>query len=132
MGKKLSKPYSLLISKGKVFKGESQTIPDQAMEVRDILSRYTSGQSLSVNANVPIYGEDNLLYDVRRKSNIDLAEDRHANERYLDELNKKGHEYKSESFRLQKMARDKVQNGQGRQNLGQQTQTVHTEPPAQS
>jgi len=57
--------------------GQSQTIPDQALSVRDILHRYTTGQSLSVNNNTPVYLENVPLYDTRRKTNIDIARDRH-------------------------------------------------------
>jgi hypothetical protein len=57
--------------------GESKTIPDQALSVRDILHRYTTGQSLSVNNNTPVYLENVPLYDTRRKSNIDIARDRY-------------------------------------------------------
>jgi hypothetical protein len=49
----------------------SETIPDQAMSVRELLSRYASGQPLG-GAKEPIYeGEDGDGIDPRR---LDLAE----------------------------------------------------------
>lgn len=49
----------------------SQTIPDQALSVRDLLSRYASGQPLG-GGKEPIYeGEDGDGIDPRR---LDLAE----------------------------------------------------------
>jgi len=66
--------------------GESKTIPDQAMSVREILHRYTTGQVLSVNNNTPMYAEDVPLYDTRRKHNIDLAVDRHNLEQEIQQI----------------------------------------------
>lgn len=60
--------------------GESKTIPGQSMQVREILTRYTSGQSLDVTSHTPVYLTDVELYDTRRKHNIDIAVDRLANE----------------------------------------------------
>lgn len=70
--------------------GESQTVPGQALSVREILHRYTTGQSLSVNNNTPVYLENVPLYDLRRKSNIDIARDRHNLELEIEQTQ---HEY---------------------------------------
>lgn len=67
----------------KVDYGESLTVPDQAMSVREILHRYTTGGDLRIKAGTPVYSEDTMLYDTRRKHNIDLAVDRKANEEFV-------------------------------------------------
>lgn len=78
-----------------VPEGESQTIPDQSLSTRDILHRYTSGQSLDINANTPVYLENVKLYDSRRKNNIDLAVDKMENEREILRLDKKAFDEKT-------------------------------------
>lgn len=70
-----SEPLHISAIMEKCF-GESQTIPDQAMSTREILHRYTTGQAMSVNSNIPVYAENQPLYDTRRKNNIDIAVDK--------------------------------------------------------
>lgn len=54
-----------------VFTEPSQTVPDQALTIREILKRYASGQPLG-GSQEPIYeGEDGDGIDPRR---LDLAE----------------------------------------------------------
>lgn len=61
----------------------SKTIPGQAMSTREILHRYTSGGSLNVNVNEPVYLTNVPLYDTRRKHNIDIAVDKSNNEKKI-------------------------------------------------
>lgn len=112
--------------------GESKTIPDQSISVREILHRYTTGQSLDVNMNVPVYTEGDSLYDVRRKHNIDLAIDRYENERIIDELDQKGAGYERQKLRLSKMESDQAGKSQGGADMGQSSEKVQTEPPVNS
>lgn len=76
-------------------KPHSETIPDQAMSVREILHRYTSGQTLDVNNYTPVYLENVPLYDTRRKHEIDLAVDKIQHEKQLNQLNKKVYDNKT-------------------------------------
>lgn len=76
-------------------KAPSETIPDQAMSVREILHKYTSGQSLDVNNLTPVYLENVSLYDTRRKHEIDLAVDKLQHERELIRLDKKVYDNKT-------------------------------------
>ena len=73
----------------------SQTIPDQAMSMREILHRYTSGATLDVNNHTPVYLENVPLYDTRRKHEIDLAVDRLNHEKTLDKMSKKVYDNKT-------------------------------------
>ena len=73
----------------------SQTIPDQAMSVREILHRYTSGVTLDVNNHTPVYLENVPLYDTRRKHEIDLAVDRLKHETTLSNMEKKVYDNKT-------------------------------------
>lgn len=73
----------------KVSEKESMTIPDQAMSVREILNRYTTGQPLSVNNFQETYLENVPLYDTRRKSTIDMAIDSLQNQEMMREENQK-------------------------------------------
>ena len=73
----------------------SQTIPDQAMSMREILHRYTSGGTLDVNNHTPVYLENVPLYDTRRKHEIDLAVDRLNHEATLNNMEKKVYDNKT-------------------------------------
>ena len=73
----------------------SQTIPDQAMSMREILHRYTSGATLDVNNHTPVYLENVPWYDTRRKHEIDLAVDRLNHEKTLDKMSKKVYDNKT-------------------------------------
>ena len=73
----------------------SQTIPDQAMTVRAILHRYTSGVTLDVNNHTPVYLENVPLYDTRRKHEIDLAVDRLKHETTLSNMEKNVYDNKT-------------------------------------
>ena len=70
----------------KVSKEESKTTPNQAISVREVLHRYTKGEVLTIANGVPVYGENQILYDVRRKNNIDIAEDSLANQENIQKL----------------------------------------------
>lgn len=86
------------------FEGEkSQTIPDQAISTREILARYTTGQSLSLTANTPVYAENAPLYDTRRKSNIDIAVDRLNNEQKILEKESRVYDNKTKLSKLDKL-----------------------------
>lgn len=73
----------------------SQTIPDQAMSMREILHRYTSGATLDVNNHTPVYLENVPLYDTRRKHEIDIAVDRLKHEATLYNMEKKVYDNKT-------------------------------------
>lgn len=60
----------------------SETVPDQAMSIREILDRYAKGLPLS-GARVPVFDEEDDMPDVR---GLDLAERQEVVERYLEEL----------------------------------------------
>lgn len=118
---------NLMQSKPSTEVGELVTRPDQAMNVREILHRYTTNQPLNIGNGVPVYAENHILYDSRRKNNIDLAEDRYANERHLDELRKKiGNDQKE----LARMARSSQNNGSKGIQMEPQKSNVDTPPTA--
>lgn len=106
-------------------KGETMTKPDQAMSVREILHRYTNGLPMNVNGNTPTYLENVPLYDVSRKHNIDLAEDRYKNERNIEKLEKdvKG------NIRLQSLERKKAADEKSRLFMGQQNKKLDSSNP---
>lgn len=112
--------------------GKSLTQPDQTISVREILHRYTTGQSLDVNANMPVYTEGHSLYDVRRKHNIDIAMDRYQHERFMETIEQNHNELIQRQVRLQTVERNQNQSSKTGENMGQQTQKVHTEPPTNS
>lgn len=99
-------PQHLLMEKGG---GESKTIPDQAMHMREILHRYTTGQSLNVGIGVPTYEPNAVLYDTRRKHNIDIAEDRHILEREIDNINSEIYDKKTRLAQINSQKRTKGQ-----------------------
>lgn len=99
-------PQHLLMEKGG---GESKTIPDQAMHMREILHRYTTGQSLNVGIGIPTYTPDAVLYDTRRKHIIDIAEDRHVLEREIDNINSEIYDKKTKLAQINSQKRAKGQ-----------------------
>lgn len=72
-----------------VSKQGSLTTPDQSISVREILHRYTKGESLNIAGGQPVYLEHVPLYDTRRKHNIDIAEDKLENEKIITSQNQK-------------------------------------------
>lgn len=84
------------------FKGEkndlpSQTIPNEAMSIREILVRYARG--LPIDGKVPLYDEANDLPDPRK---LDLAEIQELREQYqaeIAEIKAKQEKYQSEQKR---------------------------------
>lgn len=60
----------------------SQTIPNEAMSIREILVRYARGLPIN-GSRVPIYDEENDLPDPRK---MDLADWEALREQYKDEL----------------------------------------------
>jgi hypothetical protein len=75
------KPYN-----GEVNNQQSLTVPDQAMSIKEILSRFSRG--LNVNGFTPIYDDvettDDFLPDPRT---LDLAERQEYAEIFRDEFN---------------------------------------------
>lgn len=59
----------------------SQTIPNEAMSIREIMIRYSRG--LPIDGKVPIFDEENDLPDPRK---LDLAEIQQLREEYEAEL----------------------------------------------
>lgn len=60
----------------------SETVPDQAMTVREIMERFSRGLPLG-GMRIPEYDEDDDMPDIRR---LDLAERQELRERYEFEL----------------------------------------------
>jgi len=59
-------PYTFnpLLDRGEVNKGESMTIPDQSLTIRQILERFTLGQ--------PVMGSHAVMYDGENPSHDDI------------------------------------------------------------
>lgn len=55
--------YNAEPCKGQIFTEESVTIPGQAYQVRDILTRYQSGQSLGISQKTMRYNEGETTFD---------------------------------------------------------------------
>lgn len=88
----------------------SETIPDQALSVREILHRYTSGQTLDINNHTPVYLTNVPLYDTRRKSNIDLGVDKLNHEKDLHSLGKKIGDNRTALAELDRLEKFKEEN----------------------
>lgn len=89
--------------KGRQPIGESMTVPDQSMDIREILLRFQSGLP-PLGMKVPLYNENDDTPDVRR---LDLAE--------IEELRDQAREeYKARRKRFieqEKAKREKAQQG---------------------
>jgi hypothetical protein len=70
-----------------VNKQKSLTIPDQAMSIKEILSRFARG--LDVEGFKPIYDDDDITLDdyIPDPRNMDLAERQEYKEYVVNELN---------------------------------------------
>lgn len=67
--KRFRENYSYEKYKGEVNNLPSQTIPNEALSIREILVRYSRG--LPIDGKIPIYDEENDLPDPRK---MDLAD----------------------------------------------------------
>lgn len=99
----------------------SKTQEGQAMSAREIINRYTTGQSMNIIAHTPEYWENVPHYDTRMKDNIQIAMDRHETERQIDELTKQGIESKRQMAR---MAKSSQEDEKRRLQLGQPSKEV--------
>lgn len=104
---------------------QTLTIPDQSMSVREILHRFTSGQELKVGVGKATYSETQVLYDMRRKHNIDIAEDRHEHEAQLINAALKVKDGKNQ---LRGVASASEDDERKRLSLGQSQKDVDTSP----
>jgi len=66
----------------------SQTIPDQTMSVKEILSRYSRGLPLEGN-KTPIYNGEEIIPDLRRMDLSEIQEMQQENQRYITEETEK-------------------------------------------
>lgn len=69
--------------KGEENKFPSQTIPNEAMSIREILVRYSRG--MPIDTRVPIYDEENDLGSLNPRK-MDLADIQELREQYTAEL----------------------------------------------
>lgn len=91
MAVKIRSAYDYDFSTIKVLEsgGLSETVPDQALTVREIMERFASGLDAS-HVNVSVWnGEDNDLPDFSMMSTMDRAEYLHDNAQRIRELQQK-------------------------------------------
>lgn len=72
---------------GETFTKKSQTIPNEAMSIREIMVRYSRG--LPIDSKVPVYDEENDLPDMRTLDIIDIHEMRMKAKQEIEELRQK-------------------------------------------
>lgn len=81
--------YDHNLDPGEVNLFPSLTVPDQALDLREILRRFAAGIPMDIG-KIPVYDEDNDLPDFRK---MDLAEREEWRQRFqeeLDELRSRG------------------------------------------
>lgn len=83
--------YGCFEIQGEFNSGVSQTVPDQALSVRQILERYARGLPLG-GQRVPTFDEDDDLPDFRT---LDLSEREEYKARYGEELEQLKNKFKS-------------------------------------
>lgn len=85
-------PFSWSPSVGQLFTEPSQTVPDDVMSMREILSRFARGMPYSAGQKLPLYDEsdsdeyDELLGDPRKLDYAELADRREQAQQELAEL----------------------------------------------
>lgn len=72
-------------TKGWTSEKESQTVPDQTMSVREIMSRYVRGLPIS-GQRVPVYNGEEYVPDVRKMDLVDIQEAKEATQRRIAEM----------------------------------------------
>lgn len=96
-------------TKGEVNKGISETIPNQALTVRQILERYASGTLMPVSFNLD-YSED--LPDIRFLDITELDILAEENSRVIDEHRAKEAKAKQDKLEADRLELEKFRNQQ--------------------
>lgn len=82
---KINNHYNYLpLKQAEKFKGESKTIPDQAMTLKELMTRYVNGYPLHLKGQQPVFhGDEDLIPDYEH---MDLAEKEALMDQYREEL----------------------------------------------
>lgn len=90
----------------------SETVPDQTMSMREILTRYSRGLPLG-GERVPLYSED-PENDMPDMQHLDLAEQQEIIEQHKDELRNLSHKINEDKRERSKKQKGKVEGGEAK------------------
>lgn len=88
---------------GEINVGISQTMPDQSLSVREILTKYANG-TLSDHGIEPQFNEDSI--DLRGMDYVEIYQLQEQNRKQIDELQKRIGEAEAERKKRYDMAKD--------------------------
>jgi hypothetical protein len=80
--------FNYKTDKGKFFTEPTQTIPEEAMSMREILDRYSKGLDLGATAKIPIYDDEPESSNGINLKTLDLVELHQVAEMQKDKVKK--------------------------------------------
>lgn len=101
--RKIITPANYTPSNGEHNTGISQTVPDQTLTIKEILVKYANGTMSDINIE-PQFNEE--MEDIRGLDYVELNEIAKQNKEHISELQANLEQYKVESAKKKKQAKD--------------------------